>query len=391
MATKQIILEARTPQTDNLTDTLMWSNLDKLTMDFLRQDNKIKKVLLLRSELKSIHNSVSIETKKLLMSGEQKVRDQAFGLRPNLFSRFIIQELEDFGNWPVTPGRNGVVIPVLTYTLALMSPAITEFNLPNRLTRLVVRDNMATNPIFAGKFDLLVTHLYAQGTYLIDQVKQYTTDFEIRTITQKLVELFTKYALRVKVNNTATVKALQEMLDYDMNNDDKYAAWLAKPFCEWDNLYTDCITLNREELLEKVMLFCHSQSKICATTVTWPGLGLNQAIKDIVEYKSTSIERACNTLRVLHTLHLARLISNFYNYSENQLSKNSDILMVNTPSLMTCLWPKDTLTFKSLAMTEYIRENSRLSRELYLPGKTSIDDKVVAVGIKKRVCLTCTT
>ena len=201
MATKRIVWDAPTPQTDDFTDTLTWSNLDKLTMDFLRQDDKIKKVLLLRSELKSIHNSVSIETKKLLMSGEQKVRDQAFGLRPNLFSRFIIQELEDFGNWPVTPGRNGVVIPVLNYTLALMSAAITEFNLPNRLTRLVVRDNMATNPIFSGKFDLLVTHLYAQGTYLIDQVKHYTTEYEIRTLTQKLVVLFTSNALRVKVNN----------------------------------------------------------------------------------------------------------------------------------------------------------------------------------------------
>ena len=385
MATKRIILEARTPMTDDFNDTLTWSNLDKLTMDFLRQDEKIKKVLLLRSELKSVLNSVSIETKKLLMSGEQKVRDQAFGLRPNLFSRFIIQELEDFGNWPVTPGRNGVVIPVLTYTLALMSAAIAEFNLPNRLTRLVVRDDMATNPIFAGKFDLLVTHLYAQGTYLIDQVKHYTTEYEIRTLTQKLVVLFTTNALRIKVNNTATVKALQAMLDYDMNDDDKYAAWLAKPFCQWDNLYTDCITLSREALLAKVMLFCHSQSKTCATTVIWPGLGLNQAINNIVEHKSTSIERSCNTLRVLHSLYLARLISNFYNYSEDQLSKNAHILMVNTPSLLTCLWPMDTLTFKSLAMTEYIRENSRLARELYLPGKGQRHDNVVVVGIKNRV------
>ena len=383
-------MEARTPQTDDFNDTLTWSNLDKLTMDFLRQDDKIKKVLLLRSELKSIHNSVSIETKKLLMSGEQKVRDQAFGLRPNLFSRFIIQELEDFGNWPVTPGRNGVVIPVLNYTLALMSAAITEFNLPNRLTRLVVRDNMATNPIFSGKFDLLVTHLYAQGTYLIDQVKPYTTEFEIRTLTQKLVGLFTKNALKVKVNNPATVTALQALLDKDMNNDDKYAAWIAKPFCEWDNLYTDCITLSREELLERVMLFCHSQSKTCATTVTWPGLGLNQAIKDIVGHRSTYVDRACNTLRVLHSLYLARLISDFYNYSENQLSKNSDILMVNTPSLMTCLWPKDTLTFKTLAIEEYMRENTRLSRELYLPGKTFIMIRTLQWGSKK-VCLTCTT
>ena len=387
MATKRIILEARTPQTDDFTDTLTWSNLDKLTMDFLRQDKKIKKVLQLRSELKSIHNSVSIETKKLLMSGEQKVREKAFGLRPNLFSRFILQEVEDFGTWATTPGRNGVVIPVLTYTLALMSATITEFNLPSRLTRLVVRDDIATNQAFSGKFDLLVTHLYAQGTYLIDQVKHDTTEFEIRTLTQKLVVLFTTNALRIKVNNTATVKALQAMLDYDMNDDDKYAAWLAKPFCEWDNLYTDCITLSREELLAKVMLFCHSQSKTCATTVTWPGLGLNQAIKNIVEHKSTSIERSCNTLKVLHTLYLARLISNFYNYSEDQLSTDGHILMINTPSLMTCLWPTDTLTFKALAMTEYMRENSRLSRELYLPGKTHIDDKVVVVGIKKECVL----
>ena len=132
------------------------------------------------------------------------------------------------------------------------------------------------------------------------------------------------------------------------------------------------------------MLFCHSQSKTCATTVTWPGLGLDQAIKYIVGHRSTYVDRACNTLRVFHSLYLARLISDFYNYSEDQLSKNSDILMANSPSLMTCLWPKDTLTFKTLAMEEYLRENSRLSRELYLPGKTFLGH---CSGDQKKECV----
>ena len=282
----------------------------------------------------------------------------------------MVQEVEDFGTWPVTPGRNGVVIPVLTYTVALMSATIAKVNLPNsRMARLVLRDDIATNPTFTGNFELLVTHLYAQGSFLIDQIKDYHTEDDIRILTQKLVLLFTQNALRIKVNNRATVKALQEMWDYEMNDDDKYAAWLAKPFCQWDNLYTDCITLSRDDLLAKVMLFCHSQSKTCATTVIWPGLGLNQAINNIVEHKSTFKERSSNTLKVLHTLTLARLISNFYIYSKDQPSQNAHILMVNTPSLLTCLWPNDNLTFKSLAMTEYIREHSHLARELYLPGK----------------------
>ena len=285
MASKRIIWDAPTPQTDNYTDTLTWSHLDRPTIYFLKQDDKIKKVLQLRSELKAMHTSVSVETKKLLMLAEQRVKEQAFRLRPNLFSRFMVQEVEDFGTWPVTPGRNGVVIPVLTYTVALMSATIAEVNLPNsRMARLVLRDDIATNPTFTGNFELLVTHLYAQGSFLIDQIKDYHTEDDIRILTQKLVLLFTQNALRIKVNNRATVKALQEMWDYEMNDDDKYAAWLAKPFCQWDNLYTDCITLSRDDLLSKVMLFCHSQSKTCATTVIWPGLGLNQAINNIVEH-----------------------------------------------------------------------------------------------------------
>ena len=303
-----------------------------------------------------------------------------------MFSRFVIQELDDFGNWPITPGKSGIVIPVLTYTLALMSAAISEYNLPNRLTRLVLKDDITGDPIFSGKFHLLVTHLHAQGTFLINQIKPYTTEFEIRTLTQKLVGLFTKNALKVKVNNPATVTALQALLDNDMNNDDKYAAWIAKPFCEWDNVYTDCITLSREKIIERVMLFCHSQSKTCATTVTWPALELDQAIRQLVAHRSTYAERACNTLKVFHSLYLARLISDYFNYSEDQLTKNSDILMANSPSLMTCLWPKDSLTFKTLAMEEYLREHSRLSRELYLPGKTLF--RTLQWGSKQRVCLT---
>ena len=370
MALKRILWGNPTSQTDDYSDILTWAYLDKQTTDFLRQDAKIKTVLQLRLELKAMQTSVSIETKKVLMLAEQRVKEQAYGLRPNLFSRFITPEVEDFGTWQFTPGRNGVIVPVLTYTVALMSLTITGVSLQNNMMeKLVVRDDIALNPTCKGNFHLLVTHLYAQGTFLIDQIKDYTTEEDIRTITQKLVEMFSTNALRLKVNNQGTVKALQSMLDYTMNGKDRYAAWLAKPFCQWDNLYTDCITLSREALLNKVMLFCHSQSKVCATTVIWPGLGLNQAISNIVENKSTFLDRSSNTLRILHTLYMARLISNFYNYSKDQLTKNSNIQTPDTPSLLMCLWPSDTLTFKSKAMTEYIREHSRISRELYLPGQ----------------------
>ena len=79
MASKRITWDAPTPQTDNNTDTLTWSHLDKPTIDFLKQDDKIKKVLLLRSELKAMHMSVSIETKKLLMLAKTRVKEKAFG------------------------------------------------------------------------------------------------------------------------------------------------------------------------------------------------------------------------------------------------------------------------------------------------------------------------
>ena len=372
MATKRITLDARNPQTNDSNDNLIWSKLDKVTMDFLRQDKKIRNFLTLRAVLKSFKTSVSGETKKLIMYGEMQVRAQAFGLRPNLFSRFVIQEIDDFGNWPVTAGKTGTVIPVLNYTLALMAAAIGEYNLPNGLTQLVIRDDLTASPIFSGKFDLLLTHLHAQSIFLIDQIKPYTTECEVRNLTHKLIGLFTKNALKVKVNNPGTMAALQTLLDKDdsMNNEDNYAAWIAKPFLEWDSLYTDCVTLTEEKLLERVMLFCHSQSKACATTVTWPALGVVQAIRDTVTHRSTYTERATNTLRVLHSLYLARLISDYFNYSTDQLSKNYDIMMANTSSAMTCLWPKDNLTFKTMAMEEFLRENSKISRELYLPGKS---------------------
>ena len=86
MATKRITLDARNPQTNDSNDNLIWSKLDKVTMDFLRQDKKIRNFLTLRAVLKSFKTSVSGETKKLLMYGEMQVRAQAFGLRPNLFS-----------------------------------------------------------------------------------------------------------------------------------------------------------------------------------------------------------------------------------------------------------------------------------------------------------------
>ena len=384
MATKRVTLDARNQQTDDSNDNLIWSKLDKVTMDFLRQDKKIRNFLTHRAVLKSYKTSVSSETKKLIMYGEKQVRAQAFGLRPNLFSRFVIQEIDDFGNWPVTPGKTGTVIPVLNYTLALMAAAIGEYNLPNGLTQLVIRDDLTANPIFSGKFDLLLTHLHAQSIFLIDQIKPYTTECEVRNLTHKLIGLFTKNALKVKVNNPGTMAALQTLLDNDifMNNEDNYAAWIAKPFLEWDSLYTDCVTLTEEKLLERAMLFCHSQSKACATTVTWPALGLDQAIRDIVGHRSTYTERATNTLRVLHSLYLARLIGDYFNYSKDQLSKNSDILMANSPSVMTCLWPKDSLTFKTMAMEEFLRENSKLSRELYLPGKRFLEQRG-----SKRVCV----
>ena len=352
MASKRILWENTTSNIDNCSDILTWANLDNQTTHFLRQDAKVKTVLQLRLELKAMQSSVSIETKKVLMLAEQRVKEQAYGLRPNLFSRFIIQEVEDFGTWPLTPGRNGVMVPVLTYTVALMSLTITGVSLQNNMMgKLVIRDDIALLPTLKGDFLLLVSHLYAGGTFLIDQIKDYTSEEDIRTISQKLVVMFQTNALRLKVNNLGTVKALQSMLDYTMNGEDRYAAWLAKPFCQWDNLYTDCITLSREALLDKVMLFCHSQSKVCATTVTWSVLGLNQAISNMVNNKSTFLDRSSNTPRILHILSIARTISNFYIYSKDQLTKNPYILTPDRQSLLTCLWPSDKLTFKSKAMS----------------------------------------
>ena len=372
MATKRITLDARNSQTNDSNDDLVWSKLDKVTMDLLRQDKKIRNCLTLRAVLKSYKTSMSAETKRLLTYGEMQIKSKAFGLRPNLFSRFIIQEIDDFGNWPVTAGKTGTVIPVLNYTLSLMTAAIGKYNLPHGQTQLVIRDDLTHSPIFSGKFELYLTHLHAQSVFMIDQIKPYTTECTVRNLTHKLVVLFTRQALKVKVNNPGTMAALQTLLDKDdsMNNEDNYAAWIAKPFLEWDSLYTDCVTLTEEKLLERVMLFCHSQSKACATTVTWPALGVVQAIRDTVTHRSTYTERATNTLTVLHCLYLARLISDYFNYSTDQLSKNYDIMMANTSSAMTCLWPKDNLTYKTMAMEEFLRENSKISRELYLPGKS---------------------
>ena len=371
MATKRITLDARNSQTNDSNDNLIWSKLDKVTMDVLRQDKKIRNCLTLRAVLKSFKTSMSAETKKLLTYGEMQVKSQAFGLRPNLFSRFIIQEIDDFGNWPVTAGKTGTVIPVLNYTLSLMAAAIGEYSLPNGLTQLVIRDDLTASPIFSGKFDLLLTHLHAQSVFMIDQIKPYTTECTVRNLTHKLVVLFTRQALKVKVNNPGTMAALQTLLDKDdsMNHQDDYAAGLAKPFLEWDSLYIDCVTLTEQKLLERVILFCHSQSKACATTVLWPALGVIQAIRDTVAHRSTYTERATNTLRVFHSLYLARLISDYFNYSTDQLSRNYDIMMTNTYSAMTCLWPKDNLTYKAMAMDEFLRTNTKISRELYLPGK----------------------
>ena len=63
MATKRITLDARNPQTEEFNDTLTWSKLDKLSMDFLRQNDKIKNFLRLRPGLMSVQTSVSSETK----------------------------------------------------------------------------------------------------------------------------------------------------------------------------------------------------------------------------------------------------------------------------------------------------------------------------------------
>ena len=372
MTTKRITLDARNAQTNNSNDNLTWSKLDKATMDFLRQDKQISNCLTLRAVLKSFKTSMSTETKRLLTYGEMQVKLKAFGLRPNLFSRFIIQEIDDFGNWPVTAGKTGTVIPVLNYTLSLMTAAIGKYNLPNGLTQLVIRDDLTHSPIFSGKFELYLTHLHAQSVFMIDKIRPYKTECEVRKLTHELVVLYTRQALKVKVNNPGTLAALQALVDKDdsMNNQDSYAAWLAKPFIDWDSLYVDCVTLTEQELLERVMLFCHSQSKACATTVLWPALGVVQAIRDTVTHRSTYTERATNTLRLLLSLYLARLISDYFNYSTDQLSKSYDIMMANTSSAMTCLWPKDNLTYKTMAMEEFLRENSRISRELYLPGKS---------------------
>ena len=371
MATKRITLDARNSQTNDSNDDLVWSKLDKVTMDLLRQDKKIRNCLTLRAVLKSYKTSMSAETKRLLTYGEMQIKSQAFGLRPNLFSRFVLQEIDDFGNWPVTAGKTGTVIPVLNYTLSLMTAAIGEYTLASGLTQLVIRDDLTSSPIFSGKFELYLTHLHAQSVFMIDKIRPYKTECEVRKLTHELVVLYTRQALKVKVNNPGTLAALQTLLDKDdsMNNHDNYAALLAKPFIEWDSLYVDCVTLTEQELLERVMLFCHSQSKACATTVFWPALGTIQAIRDTVTHRSTYTERATNTLRVLHSLYLARLISDYFNYSTDQLSRNYDIMMTNTASAMTCLWPKNNLTYKAMAMDEFLRTNSKISPELYLPGK----------------------
>ena len=371
MATKRIILDARNAQTNESNDNLIWSQLDKVTMDYLRKDKKIKNCLTRRAVLKSFKTTLSAETKRLLTYGEMQIKSQAFGLRPNLFSRFIIQEIDDFGNWPVTAGKTGTVIPVLNYTLSLMIAALGKYNSPTGLKQLVIRDDLTHSPIFSGKFELYLTHLHAQSVFMINKIKPYTTECTVRKLIHELVASYTRQALKVKVNNPGTVEALQTLLDKDdsINHRDAYAAEVAKPFLEWDSLYTDCVTLSEQKLLERVLLFCHSQSKACATTVLWPALGVVQAIRDTVTHRSTYTERATNTLSVLHSLYLARLLSDYFYYSIDQLSRNCDIMMTNTYSTMTCLWPKDNPTYKAMAMNEFLRSNTNISRELYLPGK----------------------